>query len=242
MREQAAPRAVLLAGLLASPLAQAQTVPLCVGDFPPYNSASLPEQGPVLQIARAAFQHAGLAVNVEFLPWPRLLKRAEAGECAIVGIWRSAERDRRYAFSSAIVRQELGLFGRIGSPRGELRAQLIGVERGSYMPEQLAREAQRRYPVQGIRQNFTMLAHGRIDLAFSDRAAGEFLLRERPELAARIEWKGPRLEYKDAHLAAARQSATASAWVDAFERGLARLKAEGSYQRILKQAGLTAPG
>lgn len=241
---QAALLKVLQAGLLllGATSLKAETVPLCVGDFPPYNSAVLPDQGPVLQITREAFERVGLDIKVEFLPWARLLKLAEAGECAIVGLWRNAEREQIYEFSSAIVRQELGLFGRVGRARGELRQQLIGIERSSYVPEALNLDEQRRYPVQGIRQNFTMLAHDRIDLALADRGAGEFLLKQRPDLAALIEWKGPRLEYKDAHLAATRSAARARAWVEAFERGLAKLRADGSHQRILKQAGLMMPG
>ncbi|MDT8999777.1 transporter substrate-binding domain-containing protein [Paucibacter sp. APW11] len=223
------------------PCLAAEPVPLCVGNYPPYNSHELPDNGPVLQIATEAFRHVGLPVSISFLPWVRLLKQAEAGECAIVGIWRNAERDRLYDFSAPIVRQELGLFGPVGTPVKQLSGQLIGVERGSYLPAQLLEKDVLRYQVLGVRQNFTMLHHGRIALAFADRAAGEYLLRQQPEMALKIEWKEPRLEFKDAYLAGHRRYPLARAWVQAFDRGLSAMKADGSYQRILKKAGLLAP-
>jgi len=49
-------------------------------DWPPYTGAELPKLGATTEVVRQAFGHAGLDVDVQFLPWKRAIAEAKNGE------------------------------------------------------------------------------------------------------------------------------------------------------------------
>lgn len=236
---------LLLAAALTPASRAADRIPLCVGDFPPYNASQLPEQGPVIQLITEAFRRQRHTVQVEFMPWARIIKLGEQGQCAVVGMWRNEQRDRLFSYSRPLLRQELGFFARkpadanAGPDLRRLQDLTLGVERGSYLSPILREPGLRLDLAAGLSSNLRKLAAGRVDLAYGDRAAGEYLLSTDPALSRLIEWKPPRLEFKDTYLAVAKQSPQGAAWLAAFEKGLTSMQADGSYQALLKQAGLS---
>ncbi|MCV2420034.1 substrate-binding periplasmic protein [Paucibacter sp. DJ2R-2] len=219
-------------------------VRVCVGDFPPYNSPRLPRMGPIFDLAQQAFQRVGYTMQAEFMPWARILKEGEEGRCLILGIWRNATRDQLFDYSSPLVEQELGFFVKRGSQQmthnaESLRRLRIGVERGSYLPELLRDPGLQLDLASALNSNLRKLAKDRIDLAFGAKDAGLYMLAKEPELRARIDWLAPGLESKPTYLAFSRRDPQAEALRSAFEQGLAAMKADGSYRRLLKAAGLS---
>ena len=219
-------------------------VRVCVGDFPPYNSPRLPRMGPIFDLAQQAFQRAGYTMQAEFMPWARILKEGEEGRCLILGIWRNAARDQLFDYSSPLVEQELGFFVKRGSQKmthnaETLRRLRIGVERGSYLPELLRDPGLQLDLASALNSNLRKLAKDRIDLAFGAKDAGLYMLAKEPELRARIDWLAPGLESKPTYLAFSRRDPQAEALRSAFEQGLAAMKADGSYRRLLKAARLS---
>ena len=227
----------------AAPAPSRRVASVCVGDFPPYNSPRLPRLGPVIALASEAFARGGYEMRPEFMPWARILKEGEDGRCLILGIWRNAARDQLFDYSSPLIEQELGFFIRRGalhdvrSPEA-LRRLRIGVERGSYLPELLRDPGLQLDLASALNSNLRKLAKDRIDLAFGAKDAGLYMLTREPELRARVEWLAPGLESKPTYLAFSRRAPDADAMRAAFEQGLQAMKADGSYRRLLKAAGL----
>ncbi|MCV2356845.1 transporter substrate-binding domain-containing protein [Paucibacter sp. B2R-40] len=230
-------------GLSATAALAVQTVAICVGDFQPYNSPALPQGGPVIRIATEAMRRSGYELEVQFMPWARVLKDGSAGLCGILGIWRNAERDLVFDFSQALLQQELGFFARRGARHEYKDAQqldglLIGVERGSYLPPLLSEKNLRFDPAGSLQKNLQKLARGRIDLAFGAKHAGLAGLEREPELKASVEWLSPGVERKDTHLAFAKTQPQAHELLAAFDKGLLSMKADGSLRKILAAAKL----
>jgi polar amino acid transport system substrate-binding protein len=231
-------------GLGCAAAGASQPVAICVGDFPPYNSPSLPHGGPVIQIASEAFRRAGFELKVEFMPWARILKDGSEGRCGILGIWRNAERELIFDFSLPVVQQELGFFARRGSRHEYQNAQQlaglsIGVERGSYLPPLLSDNKGLQFdPAGSLQKNLQKLARGRIDLAFGAKHAGLAGLEREPALKASVEWLSPGLERKDTHLAFTKTQSQAGELLAAFDKGLLSMKADGSLRKILAAAKL----
>lgn len=231
----------------AAPATQAggtqPSVRVCVGDFPPYNSPRLPRMGPVFDLAQQAFQRAGYTMQAEFMPWARIMKEGEEGRCLILGIWRNAARDQLFSYSAPLLEQELGFFARRGetpelsSPEA-LRRLRIGVERGSYLPEPLRHAELKLDPASSLTANLHKLAKDRIDLAFGERAAGQYQLAREPELRSRLSWLEPGLELKPTYLAFSLRDPQADVLRQAFDQGLQAMKQDGSYRRLLKAARL----
>lgn len=221
-------------------------VPICVGDFPPFNSPRLPKQGPVIEIAAEAFKRSGYGVQTRFMPWARILKEGEDQNCLILGIWRNPQREQVFNFSLPIVQQELGFFVKRDSEikdwrePGVLQQQVIGVERGSYLPPALQEPGLRLDPSGGMRTNLKKLARDRVQLAFGNKDSGQYAIKNEPDLQGALRWLPPGIERKDTFLACAKKHPEQEALLSAFNQGLRRMQADGSFQKMLKDAGLAA--
>lgn len=238
-------KALLLLSLCSTvPGAWATRVAIvCVGDFPPYNSASLPQGGPVIQITAEALRRSGYQLKVEFMPWARILKDGSEGRCGILGIWRNAQREQIFDFSQTLIQQELGFFAKRGAKHQIANAQYlqsltIGIERGTYLPPRLSDKNLRFDPASSLQKNLHKLALGRIDLAFGAKEAGLAGLEREPELKSKLEWLSPGLERKDTYLAYAKTHPQATEVLAAFDKGLLSMKADGSLRKILLAAKL----
>jgi polar amino acid transport system substrate-binding protein len=219
-----------------------KTISICIGDFPPYNSHLLPKNGPVIEIASEAFRRSGYQMQFKFMPWARILKEGEHGQCGILGIWRNAERDLIFDYAQPIIKQELGFFARRGSqydlssPKA-LESLSIGVERSSYLPPALENSRLHFDLASSLHTNLLKLAKERTDLAYGNKAAGLYLINADKNLN-NLEWQIPSLEVKETYLAFAKSHKEKEQLLQAFNRGLESMKADGSYKKILKAAGL----
>ncbi|ALT77827.1 substrate-binding periplasmic protein [Paucibacter sp. KCTC 42545] len=236
---------LLVLGLLQTPAMAAPSVQLCLTEFPPFNSQDLPGRGPLIEIAVEAFRRSGSSVEVHFLPWARLMKEAEEAKCAILGLWRNEARDRLFAYSQPIMQMELGYFGKRGSasdPSGPKTAggQSICTQRGSYLSPALQQLDLRFEPVLDLPTCLRMLAKDRVDLAYGNKALGMHFLNQAAnrEIAALVQWKSPELESKDHLLAVLKTDPRRERILRDFNRGLASMRADGSYKTILKAGGL----
>lgn len=221
---------------------------LCLSDFPPFNAAHLSEGGPLGRIAVQAFARAGLRAELRFMPWARVLKEGEAAQCLIAGLWRNPARDQLFAYAGPYYQVELGYFtlkdlARPPERLGDAQAGRLCVQRGTYLPEPLL-------PVQALLQMNTdlsgclrMMGTGRVDMVFGARVAGQHYLDSPAglDLRSQIAWRGPALEVKDHLLAIHKTHPQRDALIQAFNRGLAQLRADGSYQRLLQAGGLGSP-
>jgi polar amino acid transport system substrate-binding protein len=237
-------RILFLAALLSiSPIADAgNIVQICVGDFPPYNSRSLPKYGPVIEITTEAFRRSGYQTRFNFMPWARILKEGEYGQCGILGIWRNTQRDLIFDYASPIIKQELGFFARRGSLNDlsnmrTLESLSIGMERGSYLPPILENRLLHFDLASSLHTTLLKLAKKRVDIAYGNKAAGLYMINADKNLQ-NIEWQSPGLEIKETYLAFAKTHKDKELLLQSFNRGLDSMKADGSYKKILKDAGL----
>jgi polar amino acid transport system substrate-binding protein len=233
---------ILCAALLPINAHANKTISICVGNFPPYNSHVLPKNGPIIEIATEAFRRSGYQMQFIYMPWARILKEGEHGQCGILGIWRNPQRDLIFDYAQPIIKQELGFFARSGSqydlskPK-TLEALSIGVERSSYLPPALANSRLHFDLASSLHTNLLKLSKERIDLAFGNKAAGLYMIKAEKGLQ-NLEWQTPSLEVKETYLAFAKTHPQKELLLQAFNRGFDSMKADGSYKKILKAAGL----
>lgn len=60
--------------------AERERVVITTLDWPPYTGTALPKLGATTEVVRQAFDHAGMDVDVQFLPWKRAISEAKKGE------------------------------------------------------------------------------------------------------------------------------------------------------------------
>ncbi len=207
-------------------------VALCSADTRPFYSASLPEQGPVIQAVRRAYQQQGQQVDVQFMPWARAYEQALAGECGLIGLWPTAERDQLFLYSEPLMTLRLGYFTRRANAELAqilaLKSPRLGVQRGAYLNPQVAQLFTQRVESSDIVQALQQLAKGRVDIVFANREAGLYLLSQSPQLASQVHYLQD-VEQKHAVLAYSRQQRDAARWLHLFNRGFAGMAPVSSY-------------
>ncbi|VEB40695.1 Bacterial extracellular solute-binding proteins, family 3 [Chromobacterium violaceum] len=94
-------------------LAQATelTVDLASGEWPPYVSQQLPEQGVYTEIVREAFRRAGYQVRISFQSWPQTELLTKSGKAAAAFPYRpTPEREKDFDFSAPLMHSTSYLF------------------------------------------------------------------------------------------------------------------------------------
>jgi len=248
--------------LLASASDAATPEPLRVRlatlEWPPYVGTDLPGQGYAAEVVRAACARRGVEVQFELMPWARALMLGLRGDYAgVMPEYRNTRREAEFAFSASFPGGPIGLYKRRGDsiayavdPLTDLDGALrsiakhrIGIVR-DYINNATFDRADylTREEAASDRVNLRKLAHGRVDLAFADRWAAEYLLRTDPLLRdAELDMLQPPIEEPALHVAWSRQSDSAAAARPACDEGLAELLRDGTIDALRKRHGLVLP-
>ncbi|GAB3266343.1 substrate-binding periplasmic protein [Chitinimonas naiadis] len=214
-------------------------------DYPPYFSESLPEEGTVAALSRAAFKSAGYDLTLVFRPWARLMREVSAGKYdGVVAVWYQADREKFLAYSSPVIDTHLGFYGRRDAELNvsnlqSLQTRLIGTVRGYANPPAFEAAALRTEDAVDDLTNLRKLDAARLDLVLIDRAVGNWLLRkELPAASARVMWLEPPVLTMPLYLGIAKQRKGYEKLVTDFNQGLAEIRRNGEYERILKRLPL----
>ncbi|MBX9296485.1 substrate-binding periplasmic protein [Chromobacterium piscinae] len=88
-----------------------QTVDLATGEWPPYVSQQLPEQGVFAEIVREAFRRAGYQARMSFQSWPQTELLTKSGKAAAAFPYRpTPEREKDFDFSVPLMHSTSYLF------------------------------------------------------------------------------------------------------------------------------------
>lgn len=205
-------------------------------------------QGLGVEVVRTLAARAGDTVKFQLYPWPRALAMVERGQADIlVAAYRTAERQRRYAFLDLpLYSDRLVLYQRRGAPlrwSGELRSlagSRIAVVRGWYYGERFeqARALLEVSEVVRTENALQMLLHGRVDV-MATNARNSAALIGSLKLDERVTLLCPDIDRLDAYLAfprTARFAAARQRYNELFEQ----MVRSGELERIGARYGVTA--
>ena len=233
---------ILLAFVLL-PSVQAREVSMLTVEWAPHYGSELPEEGLTTAIVKAAFRAGGHVSEVDFIPWTRALKEVEEGKADIVmGAYHNKEREQTYIFSDPIYFLQLGLIARPGlgitryDSLRELAPYSIGISRGfanseefdaaNYLNKQVAS-----FPNLNIRKLF----RGRIDMAVMNFDLFRYEARKEGFCIGNVEFVEPPLETHGLYLMASRNIADGNKVIADFNRGLAKIRQNGQFDRIVNR-------
>ncbi len=233
--------------LLAASLPAQVLIRVAVGEWPPYLDSSAANKGLAARIMTEAFALQGVKPEFIFVPWVRAQAMLEAGTVEASLLWvRTPERERDFYFSDVVISGTAVFYHLREKPfRWTSFADLSGLRigglrSGSYPWFEEAKKT-------GIplsmalanteSDNFRLLLLGVIDVFSLDRIVGEDMLRRqfKPEEAARIAFDPKPIENWDYCLMLGRKPAGNQTFVDTFNKGLAKLKASGAWNKIVRE-------
>lgn len=102
---------VFALSLRCSLAAAEPTVELATGEWPPFVSQSLQQDGVFSQMVRQAFQRAGYQVHLNYMSWPQAEAMIRMGKAAAAFPYRpTQERETEFDFSAPLMRSTSYLF------------------------------------------------------------------------------------------------------------------------------------
>ncbi|BAQ77405.1 MULTISPECIES: substrate-binding periplasmic protein [Pseudomonas] len=240
-------RALALIGLLLlGHSASAEKLRLVADAWPPFTDATLVNGGVATDIVSTALSRAGYASEFEQVPWARaLLGIGEGRYDVLVNAWYNKERTQLGQFSAEYMINRVRFIKRKDAPLEynnlkQLHEYPVAVVRGyAYSPEFDNDPDLQKVPVHNFAMAVRMLAADRVKLTLEDEyVARYYLARESPRVRNAVEFLPKPLSENSLHILVSLKNPEHAQIVARFDREIAAMKADGSYDRLLRQHGM----
>ena len=240
-------RAMALLGmLLIADQALAQKLRLAGDAWAPYSDTSLLKGGLSTDLIQTAFARAGYATEYEQVPWARAVHGVSEGRYdVLINAWYSEDRTLIGQFSQAYLINRLRFIKRKDANVDfqdlvQLHPHSIAVVRGyAYSPEFDADALLKKVPVASFSTAVRMLVAGRVELTVEDEYAARFALSHEPaEVRDSVEFLPRSLSENSLHILVSLKHPDHEKIVAAFDKAIAAMKADGSYDTLFKLHGL----
>lgn len=244
--------AVILVGLvgmswLFGSFCQGKEINLSLTEYRPYMSQSLPNKGLLSEIVERAFALEGVTIKYHPMSSSKAFHLIKMGEIdASIG-WTATEERRSFAyFSSPIFYSKVVLFYRKDNPVNwnELPTSdlvTLGITQHYYygLTFEMARQS-RQFKVQTANSdkiNFKKLIGTRIDaFPIAVDVGRDILLRKFPKRQTQhLGFSARPINIEPLSVMFSKKHASNKQLLETFERGMAKLKASGDYQKILQK-------
>ena len=229
--------------LLASGAARAELLRVTGSLWSPYLDDELPNGGLAADLVRTALTRAGYEVEGSAEPWSRAYEGAAIGVYDVVAaIWQNEERGEDLIFSNPYLLNDVIFMSRqgvLGNYRtlNDLTSYRIGVVRGYAYDDAFDNHPDLfRVTNNHLIQNLLLLRQGRLDVVVGDKWSilhqisvfmpddiGYFVALPKP------------LARRAVRLGVSRQNPNAQEIVAAFDKAIAEMQADGSYDEIVKR-------
>ncbi|MBI3898941.1 MAG: transporter substrate-binding domain-containing protein [Gammaproteobacteria bacterium] len=236
---------LLAASTLAAPTLAATSLQLVTSEFPPYTTASLPNQGVVSEIVAEACKRSGYALTVKILPWTQALESGkEATADGIVGIYHNKEREQWFVYSDPIVPNQIGFYKRVESPitynaLSDLKPYRIGTVRGYSNPKSFTDANLTIDEVPDDETNLRNLANKQFDLTLIDKGVAEYIINNKfPDLKPKLVWIEPPIEKLLLYVAISKKTPDYDKKLAGLNRGLREMVKDGTMRKIINKAGI----
>lgn len=237
---------ILMLIALSFSLFSAEKVVLTTLDWEPYIGQSLNSNGFVAEIAREALKREGYDLELQFYPWARTKDKAVKGEVdGYFPEYYAKDIESHSYFSEPFMSGPVGFFKLKGSKISfdgnlqTLKPYKIGVVRDYVNEEKFdAADFLTKEAVRDDLTNIKKLLAKRIDLFVADKFVGMYLLnKELPDKKDMLEFITPPLIDHNLYICFSKKGKQPQKLLKAFNSGLEKIKADGTYDKILKKHG-----
>lgn len=235
-----------VAACLFSVSALSETITAAGDPWPPFLDPDHPEQGVAIAIAREAFKTQGHDLEFTFVPWARAIDGVKNADYdALIGTWWTEERTNFLAYSEPYLTNEIKFIKRKGDGfefegMDSLEGKTVGTIRGYGYGKAFSNAAHfERSPTVKLITNIRKLVNERLDLAIEDElVARSTIAKEAPDLLEKIEFTKNALSSEDLHVTSGLKNSRQEMVIESFNKGLAEIKSNGTFDRILKENNL----
>lgn len=222
---------------------------VAAGDpYPPFVDPSSPKEGLSLEIARAAYKLEGYTVKMEYVPWARAEDGVQKGKYDILtNTWMNEKRKGYLMYSEPYAVNEIKFIKTKDDPfeyngLESLTGKKIGTVRGyGYGEAFMGATNFKREEAENLMTSIKKLTHAskRVDLVIEDEIVARVIIaKEDPNLLNNIEFTKNSFSSNKLYVTSGLANPRHKDIIDAFNRGLAALKASGEYDKIMASYGI----
>ncbi|MGV8916957.1 MAG: substrate-binding periplasmic protein [Pseudomonas sp.] len=236
----------LLGLLLVAHAAAAEKLRLVADAWPPFTDINLANGGLATDIVSTALRRAGYTTEFEQVPWARAILGVDEGRYdVLVNAWFTHERTMIGEFSNEYLLNRVRFLKRKDNPitfnnLKDLHPYPIAIVRGYAYSNAFDSDAQlQKVPVHSFSMAVRMLAAGRVALTAEDEYVARYNLNlETQGVRDSVEFLPRSLSENPLHILVSLKNPDHAQIVASFDREIAAMKADGSYDKLFRQHGL----
>ncbi|MEW7866806.1 substrate-binding periplasmic protein [Aeromonas diversa] len=222
--------------------AQAATVTAAQDPWPPFVIDG--SKGISVEIVKSALASQGHQLEMRIMPWARVLSGVEEGSIDIlVGAWFTEARTKTLLFSDPYLNNEVKFIQLAGgsfdySGLDSLKGKSVGIVRGYGYGDDFMQADLNRQEAVDLPTNLKKLLDHRIDLTLEDEVVARAIMAQQGMDAAQFSFTTKALSTNPLHVASGLKNPNRKQWIEAFNKGLAAIKADGTLDKILASYGV----
>ncbi|MFY2507576.1 transporter substrate-binding domain-containing protein [Vibrio pectenicida] len=236
---------VLVFATLFSVQSFAATVTAAQDPWAPFVQKDTSRPGVSVEILTEALKSQGYEVDFKIMPWTRALNEVKDGRIdLLVATWFTKERTSFLNYSEPYLENSLKFIKRKGDAfeyngMDSLSGKTIGIIRNyGYGDDFLGASNFKKPEANDLVSNAKKLIAKRIDLTLEDELVAKSTLSGAGMNVADFEFTNNALSVNPLHVTSGLKNSNNGKYIDAFNKGLAEIKANGTFDKILAKYGI----
>lgn len=226
-------------------MASAATITAAQDPWAPFVQQDQMNQGISVEIVTEAFKTQGYDVDFKIMPWTRALNDVREGRVdVLVATWFTQERTAYLNYSTPYLENSLKFIKRKGDGfeyqgLDSLSGKNVGIVRNyGYGDDFLNATNFNKPEANDLISNAKKLLANRIDLTLEDELVAKSMLSGAGMNLDDFEFSQNAISNNPLHVTAGLANARNAEIIDAFNRGLKEIKANGTFDNILRKYGI----
>ena len=237
---------MVLLSITTLSMAEDKIITAAADPYPPFVDQTDPQEGLSLAIIRAAYKTQGYTVKMEFVPWARAKSLTIEGKYDILpDTWINEDNKKTLLFSEPYALNVVKFIKNLDDPfeyegMESLKGKKIGTIRGyNYSDDFKEPKDFTREDVADLITNIKKVIAKRVDLTLEDEIVAKVqIAKNDPALLSQIKFGDKPFDSKNLYVASGLANPRHQEIIDSFNKGLAEIKANGEYAKIMEGYGI----
>lgn len=239
---------ILVFWMVSLSSASAKTFEILTGEWAPYVSEDMEDGGPTAIVVTEVLKAAGHKAVFKYVPWKRTEVLTQRGQAVAAFPWSVTDEFKATCFLSTPIASQKMVFFYIKDNLGDwdytgldqLKKMKVGGSPGYTYVDIFKNAGVKADYASTIENSFKKLVHGRLDVVPESLLVGWQTIKSKlASSTSKIAVSKTPLFVKPLYFMVSKKHPDGEELIDAYEKGFKIIKANGVYQKILDEYGLS---